>query len=276
MTPIQEQTPGPFSREHAQALAALTDAWERCNLRVSTHGKEFSSGIGSQTWIWVDTKSAWPRELGLKASYSKSPVSFSVTRLEVAPDAYLTLPPALRVVDGLLTLALKVDSSCSVADVSSAGSSYTYPLEGQGGTARPAYHARWARQGRGFSVVIETGWIFWAPGRGWMHSKRKPAIAARLAARREVLPRETWVSLPEALEINPRVTLRAARRAGNCLPGCQDWAERHLHGSLKGLPAKVLHSIATAANDRVALVEAAICYAATELKIKRAAKGRAA
>jgi hypothetical protein len=238
------------------AVDQIRDNAEICGYRESTHGSSRSVKLGRETYYQVSTRERWPSQLGLRASYSKRPVSTSHTEVTVCPADYLAIPPRLRVVDRLLTLTATLDRERTRGDA-------PY-LRGRGGDWDPVYRARWVRQSRGFSVTIESGWILWRDGR-WTHTTSDPLTARRRAERprKTAFTRDQWVSLEEALKIDPKVTWTHARKAGNCPTGCADWVNRHREGSQKPIKASLLWALAQRANDRLELVANAIRYAAT-------------
>ena len=100
--------------------------------------------------------------------------------------------------------------------------------------------ATWIRQGRGTSLKMERGYLYRTHESSWQHATS--LRSARIAAIRRSIPigeLETRLenrfscSVARAFankEINLRLAIMVAKRAGLCVTGTRDWIERHFPG----------------------------------------------
>lgn len=130
----------------------------------------------------------------------------------------------LAVVDGMLTLDVVYQSHSRYG---------THFL-----SERPTeiYKATWVRQGRGTSLVKETGFIATVDGLAAHGATAKAAIKradARATDPKYVQARVLIDKCLKVLSPNRMVTLEDSVSAGNCPSGTKDWSEKYLNGKME-------------------------------------------
>lgn len=105
------------------------------------------------------------------------------------------------------------------------------------------WHAKWLRQGRGFEVITEKGYIARAADGSYAHAKTLDA-ALRLARQRVAQGREITQIYEHLKTLAPaeiaeryghiRVSVADSIRGGNCKSGTHHWIERYAGGRTKG------------------------------------------
>lgn len=119
------------------------------------------------------------------------------------------------------------------------------------------WQASWVRQGRGFDLIAESGFIIQAEDNTWVHAKTEKA-ARQLAAKRTVpylaklaaknsehASRAAYLrtlSAEDIINLYPDVPVRVGDSiaAGNCASGTKNWVAIHFPGQISAPVAKVL------------------------------------
>lgn len=127
----------------------------------------------------------------------------------------------------------------------------------------PAWDATWARNGRGFDVVVERG-VIALDGTRWLHGKTETAIRRLLAPptpRKPADPAKTQAARWTRWERQHGavlVTVDQHERAGNCREGTLQWAARHFDGRTSATVGELVTWLRADGTDQVDRVENAI------------------
>jgi hypothetical protein len=198
---------------YPKVVQALEEAVLECGFRVCS-GSSWSSSndiryeVGERTSVTCDSDKEWHR--------TKTRSCFVSTQRWVVQKNWLNIPAEIRTLGGMLT------------------------LERNQRTGK----ARWVRQGRGTSVVVEEGYIVDAEG-VYAHgaTKEKAIRAAKRQAKANARKkdgdaiykdrREYTLRMDVHVPRDYRITLTTSLLAGNCDSGTKGWAWKNIPAAMR-------------------------------------------